>query len=93
MPITSLVLTLREDRPAGDALARLRRDVPELELGDPQGARLPAVLDADTYENHDRGLRQLRDHQDVSFVDVVFHDFSDVTDFNQRAPRRREQRP
>ncbi len=92
MPISSLVLSLHANG-RKDSLARtcerLRREVPGLELGLAQGVCVPAVLEAGAYEQHDEGLRRLRDDEDVAFVDVVLHDFSDVSEFGRRPRRRR----
>lgn len=94
MPVSSFIITLRatsrRDAVAiAGASARLLRDLPFVELGDPQGGRYPAVLEADTYEAHDARLEALRNHPDVGFVDLVSHDFSDVETFGDMPRRRR----
>ena len=75
MPVTSLVLTLA----APERAPELVHD--GLTLGEPQGARVPAVLEADTYAAHDRALDALHRDRGIASVDIVFHDFSDVDAF------------
>ena len=94
MPVSSLIVTLRTE-PAPDAVAiaaaaaRLLRALPFVELGDPEGVRFPAVLEGDSYREHDDRLEALRNHPDVAFVDLVSHDFSDVEEFGDMPRRRR----
>lgn len=86
MPISGLVVTLDRDHTAcAAALAELRA-VPALELGEHSAGRLAAVLEADDYAVHDARLAALRAVPGVVWVDVVFHDFSDLRDF-ERPPR------
>ena len=90
MPITSLVVSLIPE--ASEHLKRTcdrLQKLGSLELGQPQGLRLPVVVDADSYAIHDESLEALRNDPEVMLVDVVFHDFSDVTTFGQRPKRRR----
>jgi len=92
MPITGLVLTLdAHGERAGAArdrtLATLRAFA-ALQLGELVAGRVPAVLEADDYAAHDARLDELRGVPGVAWVDVVFHDFSDLRDF-ERPPRER----
>lgn len=91
MPVSGLVLTVpRAADQAGecsaDALAALR-SLAFLELGAAKDGRVAAVLDASDYPSHDAHLATLRALPQVTWIDVVFHDFSDVSDF-ERPPRR-----
>ena len=80
MPVSGLVI-----RTVGDA----RRDsthtalakVSGLSLGSEQNSTTPAVLEASDYAAHDAALQQVLDIVGVCAVDVVFHDFSDVSEF------------
>jgi nitrate reductase NapAB chaperone NapD len=97
MPVSGLVLTLPATAATGavavtagatltDTLARLR-SLPFLELGQADERRVAAVLDAPDYPTHDAHLDALRALPEIHWVDVVFHDFSDVSEF-ERPPRR-----
>lgn len=88
MPLSSLVVSLTP-APLAETCTRLASDITGLDLGVPNGRRVPAVLDAPDYETHDRRLEALRQDEGVLFVDVVFHDFSDVSTFASRPKRRR----
>jgi len=86
MPISGLVVTLDRDHTAcAAALAELRAFA-ALELGEDAAGRLAAVLEAEDYTAHDARLAALRAVPGVVWVDVVFHDFSDLRDF-ERPPR------
>jgi nitrate reductase NapAB chaperone NapD len=86
MPISGVVVTLdRDHATCAAALAELRA-FSALELGEHAAGRLAAVLEADDYATHDARLVALRAVRGVVWVDVVFHDFSDLRDF-ERPPR------
>ena len=92
MPLTSLVLTLTTPEGA----CELRHA--GLTLGERNGSRIPAVLEADDYRAHDAALESLRRDPRISHLDIVFHDFSDVDAFGPGSlsggrRRRRRERP
>ena len=84
MPLSSLVVSLAPEPVVNETCRRLALDITGLELGVANGRRIPAVLDAPDYETHDSSLEALRQDAGVLFVDVVFHDFSDVSTFASR---------
>lgn len=86
MPVSGLVLTLARDHAVCAAALSDLRDFPALALGEHSAGRLAAVLEADDYARHDAHLAALRAVPGVVWVDVVFHDFSDLRDF-ERPPR------
>lgn len=88
MPLSSLVVSLTPAPLVDETCKRLVLDIVGLELGVANGRRVPAVLDAPDYETHDSSLEALRQDVGVLFVDVVFHDFSDVSTFASRPKRR-----
>ena len=88
MPISGLVVTLDRDRNACAAARAELGAFPALELGEYAAGRLAAVLEAEDYAAHDARLTELRAVHGVVWVDVVFHDFSDLCDF-ERPPRGR----
>ena len=86
MPISGIVIRLVPGcSPQSVAAALATLDC--FELGTPQGAGMCGVIDAPDYAAHDAALDTLRDTRGVATVDLVFHDFSDVTSFD-RLPRR-----
>jgi nitrate reductase NapAB chaperone NapD len=86
MPISGVVIRLSADADQStvrDHLAGLEG----LELGQPAHDAFPGVVEGTDYARHDSLLAQLVALSGVCAVDVVFHDFSDVTEFD-RLPRR-----
>ena len=80
MPVSGLVIrTVGKARDAGTHAALA--EVSGLSLGAEQNSATPAVLEAHDYAEHDAALQQLLDIDGVCAVDVVFHDFSDVSEF------------
>ena len=82
MPVSGLVIRfasppLRTATRATNAIA----EVSGLSLGAQQNSATPAVLEALDYAAHDAALQQLLNIDGVCAVDVVFHDFSDVSEF------------
>lgn len=70
--ISGLVLTLCAD--ASDALAALRRDAAALglELGEPTGRSVPAVLESEGPHEGEARVRALGDRPEIELVDVVY---------------------
>jgi len=90
MPVSGLVIRTVSDA-RRDATHTALADVRGLSLGDEQNSATPAVLEASDYAAHDAALQQLLDIAGVCAVDVVFHDFSDVSEFGGM-PRGRQRR-
>lgn len=85
MPLSGIVIRVSAD---GSPAVRARiAAVQGLELGAESPAALAAVIDAPDYPAHDAALTALSQLDGVCAVDVVFHDFSDVMEFD-RLPRR-----
>jgi hypothetical protein len=90
MPISGLLIRIASDseQEVARTLERLR-EVAGLSLGEPCDAAAPAVLDALDYDAHDSALAAAMADPGVWAVDVVFHDFSDVSFFD-RLPARNQ---
>ena len=88
MPISALVITLRHTTPDPDAvdrnavdrdavLAALARE-PCIELGTPQGQRVPAVSETRTLEEGRQLVERLQNTAGVALVDVLSVNFEDA---------------
>jgi hypothetical protein len=86
MPISGVVIRLSVGADPRQVRAQLDA-VDGLALGEPAHRAFPGVLDGRDYAAHDHALALLASLAGVCAVDVVFHDFSDVTEFD-RLPRR-----
>jgi nitrate reductase NapAB chaperone NapD len=86
MPISAIVIRLAAHTAPATVSARLAA-VPGVELGDYASGALAGVVEASDYPAHDAALDALAEVHGVCAVDIVFHDFSDVTQFD-RLPRR-----
>jgi hypothetical protein len=75
MPVSAIVITL--DLPLDSELSHKLSSQPGLELGSPQGNRLPAVLDTPTSRASSDTVEQLRSFAGVASVDIVSIDFSE----------------
>ncbi|MBC7173445.1 MAG: hypothetical protein H5U40_13480 [Polyangiaceae bacterium] len=90
MPVSGLVITRAPD--VANATLRVRLgEVPGLELGPASEARFAATLVSDDVERHDAALEQLAAVAGVLFVELAFHDLSDVERYTPR-PRRSRSR-
>lgn len=78
MPISALVITLKETWLEREhALAELARE-PCIELGEAQGLRLPAVLETPTLEAGRRLVERVLSTAGVAHVDVLSVHFEDA---------------
>mgnify|MGYP003407000212 FL=1 len=87
MPVAGLVLTLADDTPA--SLMAALAHTPGISLGEPCGARLPVVLEAESPQALDAVLYELGARPGVLRVELAFAELSDLeplTDYEQ--PRR-----
>jgi hypothetical protein len=81
MPVLGLVLNLAAPPDAADAALRdLLTSRDEIELGDRNGARLPAVLDVPADADVEREISVLSDAPGVLTIDVVYAHFEDALD-------------
>ncbi len=88
MPISGLLIRFLPPESADTELVRADlASIEGLELGQVAPRGISAVLEAADYARHDAALARLQDIPGVCAVDLVFHDFSDVTEFD-RLPRR-----
>jgi hypothetical protein len=79
MPVLGLVLNLAAPPDAADAALRdLFTSREEIELGDRNGARLPAVLDVAADADVERAVGALADAPGVLTIDVVYAHFEDA---------------
>jgi hypothetical protein len=77
MAISGLILTLSNDKELRDgALAKLAEE-PDLRVGTPTGAYLPAVLEARDVRGCEAFCERLLGVTGVEFVNVVSVDFSE----------------
>lgn len=91
MPISGIVVRLT-DRAQTASFRAAHHGRAWLELGVDHEGAMAAVIDAPDYGEHDALLDGLRDDLRVCAIDIVFHDFSDVSEFprlpkTQRASR------
>lgn len=83
MPISALVITLQRNVCAGSdieheaVIAGIAREAC-LELGKPEGARVPAVCETPTLEEGRRLVERLMSMEGVAHVDVLSVDFEDL---------------
>lgn len=88
MPVSGIVIRLAagaEPSALSAELGALRG----LALGDATPQGLACVVEAADYPTHDQLLDHVNGHPSVRAVDVVFHDFSDVNEFDTLPRRRR----
>lgn len=90
MPTSGIVIRLRSGHGAAALRARLSEHsgLAGLELGEYRSGAIAGVIDAEDYPSHDAVLSALRDRADVCAVDIVFHDFSDTSEFPKLPARR-----
>ena len=88
MPISGVVIRVARGSNLAQVSASLSACA-HVELGEGSQGALSAVIDAPDYPSHDRALTELGNAAHVCAVDIVFHDFSDVTCFESlpRKPR------
>jgi hypothetical protein len=91
MPVSAIVIRLAPDAQP-ELAARELAAVAHVELGARTPNALAAVVAADTYPEHDAALDALGRSSGVCSVDIVLHDFSDVTQFDHLPRRTRSQR-
>jgi nitrate reductase NapAB chaperone NapD len=77
VPVSGLVITRATNVEDAELRARLSC-VPGLELGPSSGPRHAATLDAEDVDGHDAALARISTIDGVLFVDLAFHDHSDV---------------
>jgi nitrate reductase NapAB chaperone NapD len=87
MPIAGLVLTL-DGRPQAPLKAALAQ-APGVSLGEPQGTRLPIVLESASQQAFDVACRELAALHGVLQVELAFADFSDLPELADYVPLRR----
>lgn len=89
MPISGIVLTLvpesRTRRDLLDSLSEDKRFTP----GETQEDRLPLVCETPDMPSHRAAWHELEAMPGVRFVELAYHDFSDVEDFGEQPPPRR----
>jgi hypothetical protein len=93
MPISALVITLRRTISAGDVFDRdvADRDAalavlagePCIELGKPEGLRVPAVSETPTLDEGRRLVERLLSMDEVAHVDVLSVNFEDSEPWNE----------
>lgn len=89
MPISGLVLTLTQDSRLAHSLTQeLHRD-PRVTVGDRVGEQLPIVVETGSIDEDRTAFEELTRTPGVLFVELAYHDFSDVQDFGDGPPRRR----
>ena len=79
MPVSGLVLTIFPKQ-LSEINQRLHAE-PRFEVGELQGHHLPVVYESETLEEHQRAWHWLEELPGVQFVELAYHDFSDVDDF------------
>jgi len=82
MPISGLVLRLVPGS-ASDHIEDVLSTLSSFEVGARSALQISGVIDALDYATHDAVLNELRELRGVCAVDIVFHDFSDVTHFDR----------
>lgn len=93
MPVAGLVLSLADDADLRrGALAALLSE-PRITLGEPQGATLPIVTEADDIPTQDALWAEIENTPGVTAVALVCLDFEDVEAFDVPARRLRRPRP
>ena len=94
MPVAGLVLTLAQDSRLADAVTHELRIDPRVTLGERTGQQLPVVVETKTIAEDELTFEELSRAPGVVFVELAFHDFSDVEDFGDAPrPRRRRRLP
>jgi nitrate reductase NapAB chaperone NapD len=92
MPVSGIVATLAEQPAEREgALACLAQDG-RLTLGQPSGLRLPVVIDTGSAEAQQEAWDAVERTPGVRFVELVYHDFSDVDEAPEQVWRRRRGR-
>ena len=89
MPVSGLVLTLSPGD--GGQVAQALGADPRVTVGERAAQRLPVVTETDTMGDHLDLWNELEGLDGVLQVELAFHDFSDVGDFE--LPPRRRSRP
>lgn len=90
MPVSGLVLTIF---PA--SLIEIKRHLapdPRFTPGELQGHHLPVVFESETLEEHRTAWRWLEELPYVCFVELAYHDFSDMEELGTRPPPSRKGR-
>lgn len=90
MPVYGVVLTLDDDPQVRRRLMASLGAEPWLMLGVRQGSRLPVAMEADSVEEGERQWAQLESSPGVTFMELVFVDFSDVDEVDRHILRRKK---
>ena len=90
MPVLGIVITTD----SASSLAPLREWLHadrRLTVGEARGLRVPLVIESASVAEEQECLGTLEAHPQVTFIEVAFHDFSDLTDVDadQLVRRRR----
>lgn len=90
MPVSGIVVTL-DERPEAraEAMARLDGDA-RLTLGPATHLKLPVVIDTSDAEAQQRAWDDVEATPGVRFVELVYHDFSDLTEVPEHVWLRRK---
>jgi nitrate reductase NapAB chaperone NapD len=90
MPVSGIVVTL-DERPEvrAEAVARLDGDA-RLTLGPAADLKLPVVIDTADAEAQQRAWDDVEATPGVCFVELVYHDFSDVSEAPEHVWLRRK---
>lgn len=91
MPVCGMIVTFTDDEMARRDAEEVWASDPRFELGESVGNRRCIVTDTLDISDEQDVFRAIEAHPSVSFVEIAFHDFSDVTDFGtgDRYSRRR----
>lgn len=89
MPVSGIVVTLESDAHARETLLERLAGDGRFTVGETQGAHLPLVCDTSDLDGHRAAWHDLEAMPGVRFVELAYHDFSDVEDFGAQPPRRR----
>lgn len=81
MPVCGMIVTFTDDEAARLDAEQAWAGDPRFELGDALGARRCVVTDTVDISDEQDVFRAIESHPAVSFVEIAFHDFSDVEDF------------
>ncbi len=78
MPISALLITLRHTVQDRDAVLAVLAREPGIELGEPEGPRVPAVSETPTLAEGRRLVERLVETSGVAHVDVLSVNFEDA---------------